>query len=246
MTPTTHRGTHLRRTRTARVLTTAAAVAVGLGLVAPIAAPSAAAAPLVAPTQNVTSGPRLTAIGDDPIANLAASALGALQHLDSGAGTPAAGSAAAAGDYLDKRNDVAAAVAERLEIDAVALQQAWAKADLEHQEALLAALTQLGTPYRRNSSNPGVGFDCSGLTTFAWGVVGHTLTRQSGSQINEAEPRTMETAQAGDLAQYPGHVMMWLGVDRAMVHSPYSGKDVEVFVMSSKRTLKFGDPTVPA
>ena len=43
--------------------------------------------------------------------------------------------------------------------------------------------------------------------------------------------------------QYPGHVMMWLGVDRAMVHAPYTGRNVEVDMWSTRRRVKFGDPT---
>jgi cell wall-associated NlpC family hydrolase len=181
----------------------------------------------------------------DIIADLAVSALAALRNIetnDSAAATPAAGSAAAAGDYLDKRNEVAVAVAERLAIDPERMIAAWERADLEHQEALLAGLTQVGVPYRKNTSKEGVGFDCSGLTTYAWGQAGFDLTRQSSAQIRAAAPRTPETAQAGDLVQYPGHVSMWLGVDLAMVHSPYPGKNVEVH-HAKKRSLKYGDPT---
>ena len=51
------------------------------------------------------------------------------------------------------------------------------------------------------------------------------------------------TAQAGDLVQYPGHVMIWLGVDRAIVHAPYSGRTVEVDSFSTRRNVRYGDPT---
>ena len=89
---------------------------------------------------------------------------------------------------------------------------AWRATDDVHQTALLTALTQLGVEYRSATSEPGVGFDCSGLMLYAWGEAGFTLTRQSGSQISEADARDEDTAKAGDLAQYPGHVMMYLGV----------------------------------
>jgi len=145
--------------------------------------------------------------------------------------------------YVAARDAVAAKVASRLGVDVVRMQVAWASADLAHQTALLAALTQLGVPYRRNTSQEGVGFDCSGLTTYAWAKAGHTLTRQSGVQIREAAPRTPDTAQAGDLVQYPGHVMMWLGVDTTIVHAPYTGRTVEVDHATTRRSLKFGDPT---
>ena len=59
----------------------------------------------------------------------------------------------------------------------------------EHQVAVLAALAQLGVSYVSNSSEPGVAFDCSGLTAYAWGRAGVALYRQSGVQISDAAPR---------------------------------------------------------
>ena len=115
------------------------------------------------------------------------------------------------------------------------MQLAWRNADAPHQVALMAAFAELGTPYRRNTSSPGVGFDCSGLTTYAWGQAGVKLFRQSRTQINNAKAVTRETAQAGDLVYYPGHVMMFLGVGPAMIHSPFSGRTVEVFVLPARR-----------
>ena len=89
----------------------------------------------------------------------------------------------------------------RLEIDAGQLHQAWLVADQPHQIALLSALTQLGVPYRRNASKAGVGFDCSGLTAFAWGQSGVELARQSGAQLRNARRSARSTtAQAGDLS----------------------------------------------
>ncbi len=144
--------------------------------------------------------------------------------------------------YRVTRASIAAEVGRRLLIDADRLDAAWAATDYVHQTALLAAFTQLGTPYRRNTSKPGVGFDCSGLTTYAWGVAGVRLTRQSSAQINAAVPRTLESAEAGDLVQYPGHVMMYLGLDKAIVHAIQPGRPVEVDYISKRRELRFGHP----
>ncbi|MBI5088928.1 MAG: C40 family peptidase [Actinobacteria bacterium] len=146
-------------------------------------------------------------------------------------------------EFEQGRDHIAAVIAVRLEIDPAVMQDAWRRADRDHQLAILAALTQLGVPYRHNASKPGVGFDCSGLTTYAWGQVGYELKRQSTAQIRDAAPRDAATAQAGDLVQYPGHVMIWLGVDRAIVHAPYSGRNVEVDFFSTRRKVKYGDPT---
>jgi cell wall-associated NlpC family hydrolase len=141
-------------------------------------------------------------------------------------------------------DELAVAVAAALGIDGSRMVTAWQAADSAHQRALVAALTQVGVPYRRNSSKPGVGFDCSGLTTYAWGQAGTTLYRQSKTQINRAAKRTQSTAMAGDLVWYPGHVMMYLGVDTAIVHSPYSGRNVEVTFIAKKRAGKalYGNP----
>lgn len=150
------------------------------------------------------------------------------------------GSPAAFVDYVANRNATADAVAAEMQLDPAALRNAWTRADLQHQEALLAALTQLGVAYRSSTSEPGVGFDCSGLTAFAWGRAGLPLTRQSGAQINAAARRDHASAVAGDLMQYPGHVMMYLGVGDAIVHAVNRADDVELDF--AKRNVRFGNP----
>ncbi|MET0457952.1 MAG: NlpC/P60 family protein [Ilumatobacteraceae bacterium] len=150
------------------------------------------------------------------------------------------GSPANFATYVNDRNATADAVAVEMGLDPAALRDAWSRADLTHQEALLAALTQLGVAYRSSTSNPGVSFDCSGLTAFAWGRAGVTLSRQSGSQINEIARRDHESALAGDIMQYPGHVMLYLGVGEAIVHASNPSTDVELSFTS--RSVKYGNP----
>ena len=91
--------------------------------------------------------------------------------------------------YVKLRDEAAGLAAAELGLPAAMMRDAWALSGLDKQTALLAALTQLGVPYRSHTSEPGVGFDCSGLTTFAWGVAGQALPRQSRMQINESKPR---------------------------------------------------------
>ena len=138
----------------------------------------------------------------------------------------------------------ASTVAASVGVDAGTLHRAWLAADKSHQIALLSALTQVGVPYQRNASKPGIAFDCSGLTSFAWSQAGVAIAHQSASQIKAAAPRSPLTAQAGDLVYYPGHVMMWLGVDNLIVHAVGHGRYVEVDTISSRRVsrAKFGDP----
>jgi cell wall-associated NlpC family hydrolase len=144
--------------------------------------------------------------------------------------------------FIGDRNAVADAVAGEYGLEPAAVRSAWARAGFQRQVAVLAALSQLGVAYRSNASEPGVGFDCSGLTAYAWGRAGLPLYRQSGVQISNSEPRTQETAQAGDLVQYPGHVMMYLGVGGAIVHAANSQSDVELSTLRD-RSYNFGDPT---
>ena len=123
--------------------------------------------------------------------------------------------------------------------------EAWAATPIEHQRAVLAAMTQVGVPYRTNTSQEGVGFDCSGLTTYAWSKAGVQLVRQSGEQIRNAMPLDRSNAKAGDLVQYPGHVMMYLGVGDAVIHSVMRGRTVELDTINTRRSnsVRFGDPT---
>ena len=143
--------------------------------------------------------------------------------------------------YLGVRNATADVVAFELGLDPVALRDAWARADLRHQKAVLAALTQIGAPYVKNTSDPAVGFDCSGLTAYAWGRAGVQLSRQSSAQINAARSIDQSEAFAGDIAQYPGHVMMYLGVGDAIVHAANHDKDVALDTL--RRDVRFGDPS---
>jgi cell wall-associated NlpC family hydrolase len=145
--------------------------------------------------------------------------------------------------FARARNKAADATAAELGTDPRAVRAAWRSADVAHQVAVLAALSQLGVEYRPATSEPGVGFDCSGLTAYAWGRAGTALARQSGSQISAAEPRDHDTAQAGDLVQYPGHVMMYLGVEDAIVHAANPASDVELSRVGD-RSLNWGDPSV--
>lgn len=133
--------------------------------------------------------------------------------------------------------------AQQLGYDELAMIDAWSSAPVGHQRAVLAALTQVGVPYRTNTSIENEGFDCSGITTYAWAGSGVELFRQSGTQISEASPTTRDEAHAGDLVHYPGHIMMYLGVDDAIVHSIQTGRTVEVDTFS-RDSVSFGDPTV--
>jgi len=220
----------IRHTLHATILSVAlAAGAVTVSVAGASAAPSS-------PAPSVT---RSSGVGNDALAGYASSA------LDLWATYSRTGSRPALDQFDSIRDAVAAEAATRLGLDVAAMQAAWSEADTEHQTALMAAFTQLGTPYKGYTATPGVGFDCSGLTSWAWAQAGVSLARQSRSQINNARAVTRETAQAGDLVFYPGHVMMYLGIDNAIIHSPNSGRNVELSSVAKRRvnSVRFGDPT---
>ncbi|HSL75266.1 MAG TPA: NlpC/P60 family protein [Ilumatobacteraceae bacterium] len=148
--------------------------------------------------------------------------------------------------YVWYRTQTARYAATELGYPQQAMVEAWAATPIGHQRAVLAAMTQVGVPYRRNTSSENIGFDCSGLTTFAWSKAGVQLVRQSGQQIRDASPLDRSSAKAGDLVQYPGHVMMYLGVGEAVVHSVMTGRTVELDTISERQVsrVRFGDPTV--
>ncbi len=210
-------------------LATSLATALSLGVLA-LPAAAAPATTSVAPTYTFT--------GKDPLATFADAAMNAWLEYSVN------GSSKGLTDFNKLRDALALEAARRVGADGARMQAAWRNADQRHQVVLMAAMTQLGTPYKRNTSKPGVGFDCSGLTTWAYAQVGATLPRQSRSQINLVKRVTQATAQAGDLVYYPGHVMLYLGVDNFILHAPFTGRTVEFSHIKANRagSALYGNP----
>ena len=130
-------------------------------------------------------------------------------------------------------------VGARTKVDPAALENIWRRTEDRRMRAVLSALAQVGTPYRAAGNQPG-GFDCSGLTSYAWSQAGLKIARSSGDQINATSPRMFEQMLPGDLIWRPGHVGMYLGFGDAMVHSPQTGKTVEVRTIG--KGVRFGSP----
>lgn len=110
--------------------------------------------------------------------------------------------------------------------------------------AVNAAMSQLGVAYRYASAVPGVAFDCSGLTSWAWGQAGVYLPHQSARQYASIPHVSREDIRPGDLifSYSPiSHVGMYVG-DGEMVHARYPGAPVAVTAIRWDRVVGVGRP----
>jgi peptidoglycan DL-endopeptidase CwlO len=110
--------------------------------------------------------------------------------------------------------------------------------------AVQSALAQQGVPYRYATSSPGVGFDCSGLTAYAWGQAGVGLPHQSAAQFAATPHVPIDQAQPGDLLFFYSpisHVSIYLG-NGMQVHAPNTGKTVTVGAVNWGKVVGVGRP----
>ncbi|MFT3714656.1 MAG: C40 family peptidase [Gordonia sp. (in: high G+C Gram-positive bacteria)] len=76
--------------------------------------------------------------------------------------------------------------------------------------AVEAALSQQGVPYVWGGTTP-AGFDCSGLTQWAYQQAGLELPRLAQEQDTAGFAVSQADLQPGDLAVWSGHVAMYIG-----------------------------------
>jgi len=110
--------------------------------------------------------------------------------------------------------------------------------------AVAAALSQLGVGYRFATAIPGVAFDCSGLTAWAWGQAGVSLPHQSRSQYAVLPHVSQSQVQPGDLLFYYnpiGHVAMYIGGGR-IVQATRPGDVVSISTANWSRVVGIGRP----
>jgi cell wall-associated NlpC family hydrolase len=97
--------------------------------------------------------------------------------------------------------------------------------------AMNAALSMRGQPYVWGGAAPG-GFDCSGLTSWAYKQAGITLPRSSRAQFGVGRAVSKDALMPGDLLFYGGsassihHVAMYIG-NGMIVHASTSGVPVK-------------------
>jgi len=110
--------------------------------------------------------------------------------------------------------------------------------------AVRAAMSQRGVMYVWGGASPG-GFDCSGLTSWAYKQAGVTIPRSSRAQFGIGKSVSINDLQPGDLLFYGGsassihHVAMYIG-DGQIVHASTSGQPVKTGPISSGGKDFFG------
>jgi len=112
------------------------------------------------------------------------------------------------------------------------------------QIAINAAMSELGTPWVFAMAQPGVGFDCSGLTSWAWAKAGVSMPHQSAQQYASLPHVPVSQAQPGDLLFYYSpisHVGIYLG-NGQLVHSPNSSTTVKVASVSWENVVGAARP----
>ncbi len=96
-----------------------------------------------------------------------------------------------------------------------------------------AAKNMAGKTYRYGESSRRSGFDCSGLSQYAYKEAGINIPRTAAAQYKRSGKITREELKKGDLVFFStkgsgaSHVGIYLGGGR-FIHSPSSGKKVRV------------------
>jgi len=97
-----------------------------------------------------------------------------------------------------------------------------------HSSVVSIALQYLGVPYVWGGASPS-GFDCSGLTMYAYAKVGVYLPHNAAMQYGLGHPVARNQLAPGDLVFFNGlsHVGMYIGGGR-FVHAPHTGDVVKI------------------
>ncbi|MFD3733253.1 NlpC/P60 family protein [Streptomyces sp. NPDC058632] len=104
--------------------------------------------------------------------------------------------------------------------------------------ALRYAVEQIGKPYEWGAEGPAA-YDCSGLTSEAWGTAGTPVPRTSQEQWARLDRIPLDELRPGDLVVYfpdATHVALYLG-DGMVVQAPRPGARVKVSPIAANPVL---------
>ncbi|MEV0635003.1 NlpC/P60 family protein [Streptomyces sp. NPDC050619] len=113
-------------------------------------------------------------------------------------------------------------------------------------KALRYAVRQLGKPYEWGAEGP-ESYDCSGLTSEAWGDAGAPIPRTSQEQWARLPRIPLDELRPGDLVIYfpeATHVAMYLGKGK-VVQAPRTGEKIKVSPIASYPILGAVRPDAP-
>lgn len=96
-------------------------------------------------------------------------------------------------------------------------------------QVISIAMQYLGVPYVWGGASPSTGFDCSGLTSYAFAQIGVSLPHHAASQFNYGTPVSREDLQPADLVFFHGlgHMGMYIGGGQ-FIHAPRTGDVVKI------------------
>ncbi|WP_221348010.1 C40 family peptidase [Streptomyces beigongshangae] len=106
------------------------------------------------------------------------------------------------------------------------------------ERALRHAVEQIGKPYEWGAEGPDA-YDCSGLTSQAWGTAGHPIPRTSQEQWSELPRIALTDLRPGDLVVYfpkATHVAIYLG-DGLVVQAPRPHTRIKVSPVAANPVL---------
>ena len=110
--------------------------------------------------------------------------------------------------------------------------------------AVAAAKSQIGVRYIKYMSREGVGFDCSGLTGWAWEQAGISIPHQSRQQFNTTARVPIAYIEPGDLIYFYSpitHVGIYVG-GGMMVDAPGPGRFVRLAAVTFSKVVGVSRP----
>jgi len=110
--------------------------------------------------------------------------------------------------------------------------------------AVAAAKSQIGVRYIKYMSREGVGFDCSGLTGWAWEQAGISIPHQSRQQFNTTAHVPIKYIEPGDLIYFYSpitHVGIYIG-GGMMVDAPGPGRFVRLAAVTFSKVVGVSRP----